>query len=165
MKKNKKILVQVGVLVAILFAVIAIVNGLCIYRTSSKNHIKVMEDHTEQVLFQTRTTMEEFASLPWLLEYWQSNHAEMELPGDISQRNGEVMRLLSNLGTDRAESVTAEQADSLTPTEQRQFAEYCYLLIMPRYNEIDSDFRLESLYCAYLVTEDTVCPLFQAVMK
>ena len=61
--KNRKILVQVGTLVVVLFAVIAIINGIFIYRTSSKNYIDILETNTENILQQIAADMNEYASI------------------------------------------------------------------------------------------------------
>ena len=159
--KNKRILVQVGTLVVVLFAVISIINGIFIYRTSSKNYIDILENNTESILQQIAADMNEYASISWLLSYWRTNHSAMELPGDKAKRTEEIMRLILDRGIESPRMLTSEQAASLSEREQRLFAEYCYLELMPKYNELKTNFKLETLYCFSMDTMDNILPLFQ----
>ena len=54
-KRSGRILFQVGLLVAALFGVAALVNGVFIYRVSSNNYMNMLKRDTEHVLLQTRT--------------------------------------------------------------------------------------------------------------
>ena len=162
-KRNGKILVQVGALVLALFALAAAVNGIFIYRSNRRNYIDMLERHTGNVLQQTRTVMEAYASLPWLLDYWQTHVSEMELPGDCSQRAEDVTHLLLDRKIDSACAVTPEQAQTFPDREQQLFAEYCYLEIVPQYDELKSNFELQNLYCVSMITMDNALPIFQAL--
>ena len=51
-KRNSKILVQVGCLIFSLFTVVAIINGVCIYRSSSRNYIDMLYQQTGDILLQ-----------------------------------------------------------------------------------------------------------------
>ena len=162
-KRSGRILFQVGLLVAALFGVAALVNGVFIYRISSDNYINMLESDTEHVLLQARTDMEKYASLPWLLDYWQFHHAEMELPGDRGQRAAAMKQLLLERGIDSLYSVTGEQAGGFSPLEQRQFAESCYLALHPLYYDLKSNFEVDTLYSTVMPTMDTALPLFSSL--
>ena len=73
------------------------------------------------------------------------------------------MNILSELNTDAAYRVTPEQAESLSQQEQRFFAEYCYLEIIPQYNSIKKDYGLEVLYSAKMIGADKAFPFFKGV--
>ena len=161
--KNRKILVQVGALVVVLFAVIAFINGIFIYRTSSKNYIDILETNTKNILQQIAADMNEYASISWLLDYWKTNYATIELPGDNVKRTEEIMRLLLARGIENSHKVTSEQAASFAEHEQKLFAEYCYLEIMPKYYKLKSNFKLATLYCFSMNTTDKIFPFFQAL--
>ena len=94
MKRRQRILVQVGAIVLVLFGLAALINGVFIYRRGSKDYLDMLESHTEHILHQIRGSMEAYASLPWLFDYWQANYETMELPGDTAQRADEIMRML-----------------------------------------------------------------------
>ena len=162
-KRSGKILVQVGLLVAALFGVAALVNGTFIYHSSSNNYINMLKSDTEHVLLQTRTDMEKYASLPWLLDYWQLHHGEMELPGDRARRAEAMTRLLLDRGIDSLYAVTAEQAEGFSPLAQRQFAEACYLALMPLYYDLKSNFEVDTLSSTVMPTMDTALPIFSSL--
>ena len=73
------------------------------------------ESHTQNVLLQTRSAMEEYASLTWLMDYWLAHSGEMELPGDTAGRDEGVLRMLMDRGIDRPRAVTPQQAASFFP--------------------------------------------------
>ena len=162
MKRRQRILVQVGAIVLVLFALAALINGVFIYRSSSEDYVGMLESHTGHILHQIREDMEAYASLPWLLDYWQANSETMDLPGDTAQRADETMRMLLAYDLENARAVTSEQAAAFSQQEQKLFAEYCYLEIMPRYYGIKSSFGLEDLYCVTMETTDQAMPIFQA---
>lgn len=85
-------LFQVGLLVAVLFSAAAIINGFSIYRSSSDGYLEMLEKHTGEMLTQVRATVEEYRALPWLLDYWQVNHAALDLPGGREERAARVAR-------------------------------------------------------------------------
>ena len=162
MKRRKRILVQVGAIVLVLLSLAALINGVFIYRSSSKDYIAMLESHTGHILRQIREDMESYPSLPWLLDYWQANDETMELPGDTAQRAEEIMRMLLAYDLENARAVDSVQAAAFSEREQKLFAEYCYLEIMPLYYGIKSSFDLEDLYCVSMETTDQAKPLFQA---
>ena len=122
MKSKRKILVQVGALIFVLFTLAALVNGLFIYHESRNTYIGFMEENAEALMLQVRTEMNKYASLPWLMDYWEANHAAMELPGDRESMRKEITRLLVDRGLWDERSVTAEQAEEFSEREQRLFA-------------------------------------------
>ena len=56
-----------------------LVNGLFTWRMGENSYMKTLEVNTACDLSQVRSSMEEYASLPWLLDYWQSHGEEMDL--------------------------------------------------------------------------------------
>lgn len=159
MKRRQRILVQVGAIVLVLFSLAALINGVFIYRSSSEDYIAMLESHTGHILHQIREDTETYASLPWLLDYWQTNHGTMDLPGDMAQRTEEIMRMLLAYDLENARAVNSEQAAAFSEREQKLFAEYCYLEIMPQYYGLKSSFDLEDLYCVTMKMTDEALPL------
>ena len=68
MKRKQKILVQVGAIVLTLFTLMALVNGVFIYRSSSEDYLDILKSHTGHILHQIREDVEAYESLPWLLD-------------------------------------------------------------------------------------------------
>ena len=162
-KRNSKILVQVGCLIFSLFTVVAIINGVCIYRSSSRNYIDMLYQQTEDILLQAQDCLEEYDSMPWLIGYWHEHSAELDLPGDIADRSASVKQILLTHGYGNLQTVTPEQAEALTEKEQKLYAEACYLAVMPRLYDVKENFDLTGLTCVTMVTRETALPLFQAL--
>ena len=162
MKRKQKILVQVGAIVLTLFTLMALVNGVFIYRSSSEDYLDILKSHTGHILHQIREDVEAYESLPWLLDYWQTNYETMDLPGDTTQRTREINRILLAYDLENTRTVTPAQAAAFSEREQKLFAECCYLEIMPMYSGLKSSFELEDLYSVTMETTDQALPLFQA---
>ena len=164
-KQNKKILAEVGCLIFSMLTLTAIINGIYIYRSSSKNYIDMLSRQTEDILFQTRECLTEYASLPWLIGYWRDHSAELELPGDAAARSAAVKQKLLECGAEDLQSVTPKQADAFSDREQRLYAEACYLAVMPRLYEMKKNFDLTSITCVTMLDRETARPLFQALAE
>ena len=162
MKSKRKILVQVGALIFVLFTLAALVNGFFIYHESRNTYIGFMEENAEALMLQVRMEMNKYASLPWLMDYWEANHAAMELPGDRESMRKEITRLLVDRGLWDARSVTAEQAEEFSEREQRLFAEYCYLEILPIFYDFKSNYDLERLFSVSVISENEAIPYFDS---
>ena len=161
-KRNSKILVQVGCLIFSLLAVAAIVNGVCIYRSSSRNYVNMLYQQTEDILYQARDSLTEYASFPWLLAYWRGHSEELELPGDVTGRLVTVTQILSARGLANPNTVTAEQVKAFTEREQRLFAESCYWEILSRLYGVKKNFDLTVLNCVAMPSRETAAPIFYA---
>lgn len=61
--KRRKLLFQAGILVAAMFLLTAVINGIFIYYSSSHNYIEMLENHTGNVLIHTKSSMEKYSSL------------------------------------------------------------------------------------------------------
>ena len=164
-KRNSKILVQVGCLIFSLLAVTAIINGIYIYRSSSKNYISMLYQQTEHILFQARDCLTEYDSLPWLIGYWSSHSTELDLPGDVAGRSAEVKRALLAQDYENLQTVSSEQSAAMTAEERKLYAEACYLAVMPRLYEIERNFDLSDITCVSLLDRETARPLFQGVAE
>ena len=162
MKNKKSVLNQVGLIIIIMFALIAIVNGMLVYRTSSGLYILMLEAHIGQIMQDTRAGMESYKSLEWLLDYWQDHYKEMYLSGDNVERNNAISKILADRQLNKASDLTINQAKSLSENDQRLFAEFCYLDIAALYSSNSNNFELSSLYCVNMEDKELAFPFFQA---
>ena len=165
MKLQNRMLFQVGLLVAVLFSAAAIINGFSIYRSSSDGYLEMLEKHTGEMLTQVRATVEEYRALPWLLDYWQVNHAALDLPGGREERAARVARALLDRGIVGLKAVTAEQAESLPEPLRREFAEECYLALMPQFYAFKASFDTATLQCVAVLTEESAFPFFLSLQE
>ena len=163
--RNKKILMQVGCLVFALLALSAVINGISIYRSSSKNYLKMLYQQTEDILFQAKDCLTQYESLPWLIGYWRDHSTQLDLPGDRQARAAAAQKLLLTYGAGSLQAVTPQQAELFTEEEQRVFAEQCYLDIMPRLFAVEHNFALTDVYCVRMISRETARPLFQSVAE
>ncbi|MBO7673396.1 MAG: serine/threonine-protein phosphatase [Atopobiaceae bacterium] len=166
-EKNKggSLLVQLGVVVGILFALTTFVNGFFTWRMGNNGYMTMLQEDTARILAQVRSDMEKYDSLPWLLDYWQGHWEEMDLTGSAKARDAEVAALLAELGVADPRHVSNAQAAEFTEARQRQFAEYCYLDIHQCFRDIKANMGMESLYCASYSTANatTAFPILQGL--
>ena len=164
-KGGGSILLQLGVVIVILFMLATLVNGFFTWRMGASSYMKTLEVNTACDLSQVRSSMEEYASLPWLLDYWQSHGEEMDLTGNASTRGAEVAALLAELGVGDVRYVSDDQAAGLSEGQRRVFAEQCYLDINRSFRVIKANMGMESLYCvSYSAAHTTTAfPIFQAL--
>lgn len=162
-EKKHRILFQAGVIIIVIFTVLAIVNGYSIYKSSEENYINMLHTQCGQYLTQTRAEMLDYESLPWLMEYWQTNRDRIHLAGDAKERASFLSSMFDDRGIVSLKDVTTEQAEAFTDEEKHYFAEGCYLEIMPKFTEFKQSFNLTDLTCVKLKDEATAIPLFKAV--
>lgn len=164
-KRNKRILVEVGCLIFGLLALAAVINGVFIYRSNSRNYFNMLYNQMESMLFQARKGLTEYEALPWLIGYWRDHSAELDLPGDTEARTATMSRILSENECLGLQAMTVEQVEALSEKEQRLYAEACYLAIMPQFYEVKKNFGLADITCVALLNRETAIPLFQALAE
>ena len=104
----------------------------------------------------------DYDALLWLLDYWQTHYAEMDLPGDRETRAAAVKRMLLREQIDDPETVTVSRVVSLNGEEQRQFAEYCYLAAMSKLDRFRTELELTMLNCIQVTGPESAFPFLQA---
>ncbi|WP_196229260.1 PP2C family protein-serine/threonine phosphatase [Butyrivibrio fibrisolvens] len=164
-KRNKKIVKQALPWIACLFLITAIVNGICIYSSNSKNYVASTCRTMQAILVQVRNSLTEYKSLSWLLNYWQDHSDEMDLPGDRLNRSSQIQRLLLDHEYESLYSITPEQTESLSEEEQRIFAEECYLLLMPEFSSMKNSFNLTEITFEIVLDDTNIFPLFQGIQE
>ena len=162
-KRNQSLLVQLGAMIVAVFLVIALVNSLFVYRSNQRSFDIILTQHVESALNEARDYMEEYRSLPWLLEYWlvhrEELSAELKLRKGMEGQSDAVWRTLLERGIDSLEAVTSEEAETFSAEDQRLFAKACYLAIERRFDTMGRNFGMENLNCVTLINRDTAYPL------
>jgi len=164
-KRGGSILAQFGAFAMGLFAVMAIVVGYFTWSIGTENYINLLKRASLGVLVQAGTSMQEYESLPWLLDYWQGHASEMNLRDDAGERGADVAEMQAELGVGNVHDVSVAQVQGFPPAAQRRFAEQCYLDIDRSFKQLISTFELEDVSCAVFEKGgDVVVPLFQVRM-
>lgn len=145
---------QVASLIVVLFCVSIVANGILIYRSQYKIYEGFSRQNVEKLLQYTRNVMNEYRSLPWLLDYWKENASSMEteLPKDEEfeqWRKDHIDWYLKE-----ARNVTCEEAEGFTESDKLVFAEYCYIELQREYDRLIDTYWVGDLQCFSMESED-----------
>ena len=77
-KKNRHLIVQMGVLCVVLFGVALVVNAGSILYNQRKLGIFLVNQSCQNVAGEVVSELEEYKALPWLLDYWEAQAETME---------------------------------------------------------------------------------------
>ena len=145
-KKNKSILTQTALIIAVLFFAAVAANGLAIYYSGSEHYMSGLIDDKRQLTHYAESMMSGFASIEWLLDYWQTNHELIDISRkseDLRKYNQVPYEFLIN----RKKITPQEIEDNLLPDQKLLFAEYCYRELMSDFDEIKTMLQPFILYC------------------
>lgn len=160
-KEVKFLLNQMMTWIIWLFVITTLINGICTYSGYKKTYSRTLRNNMQTILVQLKSLLTEYESLPWLIDYWQTNNNDMELQGDNPERSVIVYKMLLDHNIESIDKVTSQEADSLTSEEQRAFAEACYLEIMPEFGIIKGCFGFRDITCSVVQNDTSLFPLFQ----
>ena len=135
--KNKNLIFVVVASVTIMFTAAVFSCGMVMIRTISKMAENLVGDMLQTEAERCASCIDDYACLPWLLDFWSSNADEM-----ITDYDGlyELESRLADFGDtdlliDRA-NVSEERLKELEAEEQKVFADYCFLACRL---EVDTD--------------------------
>ena len=165
-KKNKSILTQTALIIAVLFCAAVATNGLAIYDSGSDFYMSGLIDNKRRLTHYVEGMMSSFASIEWLLKYWQTNYELIDISRnfqDLRKYNQVPYEFLIN----RKKITSQEIEENLLPDQQLLFAEYCYRELMSDFDEIKTMLQPFILYCVRpLETEiNSAFVFFNAVDK
>ena len=159
----KKPLRHLGIIgqVAALFAVGILIIGLL---TSYFQHFrsdtevqKLTEAQADEVASEVMASVREYPAWEWLLRYWQNHPNEMDIEYDADFSTGtrtlQKCRLLAGHCPDlELRYATAEELSTLSPEDQKLYAEIVYSWLITRVNQIKAACHVDFLFC---VSTDT----------
>ena len=146
--------------VVLLFTVAILVTGVITFfiqrEISAISVRRQTEAHGEQVAEETRQAVWEFPASDWLLQYWYTHSAEMDVPYDETFRAGTVTWEKARLLERRYPDLQLRYADEETlsafpPEDQKLYAEVAYSWLITRINQIQAAYGVTYLFC--VVTE------------
>ena len=149
--KNKRILVQASVFILLIFSIGIIVSAILTYRNFYKLSISILKEESDIAKVYARKILQEYSALPWLLDYWEKNYKTLDVSlkshnDDIKKYNEIPQKFLLH-----RTNITSEQAASLSPEEQKLFAEFCYKEILDDFYYLKKANDLQSLYLVKLL--------------
>lgn len=144
-QKNQKIIVQTGVVIVILFALMTIAVGNMITMSSFSTALDSNMDMFTFYLESMGDNLNEYKSLSWLMDYWKANSQDMITEEGRIKKVDNIEEILEKLSKSRGADVTIEEAKGLDPSEQLEFAIYAYGQFeeaMEYYRGEDDDFAI-----------------------
>lgn len=124
-KRNRKLLVQVGVVFAVLFLVMIIITATMITTTMTVSYASIFEEYNTDVLLYVDGELHEFDALPWLFHYWEEHILEMGKT-DEDTLSKPMAEILAKTGHENCRQITTAEAEDMSNDEQAVFAEFCY---------------------------------------
>ena len=128
-KKNKNILTQTVLIIAVLFCAAVAMNGLAIFYSGSGFYMSGLIDNKRRLTHYAEGMMSNFACIEWLLDYWQDNYKLINTSRnfkDLWKYNQVPYEFLIN----RKKITPHEIEERLLPEQKLLFAEYCYRELM-----------------------------------
>lgn len=156
--KNKRILVQSAEFILLIFSVGIITNGIFTYRNFYQLSISLIKTDSDFIKTSARDILQKYSALPWLLDYWEENYKKLDTSLEVVKKYNEIPRefLLNRM------NITSEQAASLSPEDQKLFAEFCYKEIAKDFNTLREAGNWHSLFVTRLLSDKDSFTFFYA---
>ncbi len=154
--KNKGKTVGIIKQVALLFLVSILSTGLLTFlsqRMMAKTEVRQQTESIAATISQEMgLAIKEYPSYEWLMKYWHANWEEMDIEYDVDFSPGtkteEKAKAFNEKHPDlQIKYITSEEAEKLSPEDQKAFAEICYSWLITRINEIKQLYDVDYLFC------------------
>ena len=154
MKKRKKLLVQVGALIAVFFAAILIAGGFIIYAGSTTMYLNAKNEIIDRDLLRVRDSLEKTPILSAFLDYWRENSYDINREATEEEAN-EVWQYYNN-GNEWIEwmKITEEQFRDLEGPVKISVAKDYYSYFAGVLNWEQHDFGYDAIYCIDISPEN-----------
>ena len=127
--KRKSLLFKVACISLIMAVLAMISSGAILYVLFRHRAVESMEKNLKSTIDICSFQVYDYYAYPWLLDYWKDHGTEMEAPpfgGDQDQLTAWVMKTAYLFGL-IPKRVTVEEIEEMSPEEQKEFAEFCYV--------------------------------------
>ncbi len=141
---KKMLLIHLGGIILTLCIMTTLVVGNMITSSAFVSYLKTIHDRNDSHLSDVIAYMEQFESLPWLMNYW-INNADV-ITFDLVTTADDQEESLRHLA-----KITSDQAKQLTPEQQEIFAEHCYNRIAEYF---EKEFLIHDLDDLFLIIPD-----------
>ena len=159
---KKKRLHSIILQVATLFVIGVILSGLLAYGSqiaiSDARVKRQTESISSGIAGETMAAMREFPACGWLIRYWYGHAAELDVEYDVDFGAGTVTEEKSRLLSSHCPElqllyVDASDAESMTPEDQKLYAEIAYSWLLTHVNQIKRTYNVDYLFC--VLTDET----------
>ena len=144
-KKRRKIVVQIGAVIIILFTLITLAVGnmvtMASFSTALSGNISMFGDYLNAL----SDELDDYKATTWFIDYWRDNTEELVKDKAALQKRERIGDILKKLSRESVRDVTAEDAESLSEEEQKRFACRCYydyMQILERYTDEDQNYLI-----------------------
>lgn len=146
--KNRKrsLLLSVGLVLTGIFLLSILLNSLLFRNLYYDIQTQKLQNNSQLMIDYVRDELYEYKALPWLMSYWETNYADMDIPLGAMDDEGWRKRHSRYLGSD-IEHITGEEAEALLADEKKEFAEVCYVRCAEIFYEVKSGFDLYGITC------------------
>ena len=150
-KKKLSVLTQVAAFFILGIIMIGIITFIA-QRTMSINSVKSQtEKYGASVAQEIITAVKEYPSYEWLIKYWYSHSDDLDIEYDTAYGAGTETEKKSRLFTTRHPDLeimymNSEEAKSLSPEDQKLYAEITYSWLVTRVNQIKRSYGIDYLF-------------------
>lgn len=151
-QKQISLLSQVAVLFVIGVIVIGALMFLVLYSFSSRYVINHLAEEANATASDLETYLYQYPTHDFLLRYWYEHYDEMDIEYDVdffeSPETLAKIRLLSERYPDfHVDYVTKEDVDTMSPEDQKVYAEVMYSRLITRIDQMEEHYNLSYLFC------------------
>ena len=140
-KKKRSLLLFVGLVLVLAFAVSTILDALQINRNYSNLEMEKMQAQAKQITDYVANELYSYKALPWLLDYWENNHESMDIPA-FGMEDEEWIARHDYYFNYRVKNVSVDEAEALSGEKQKNFAEVCYMKAAFFFDSLKQQFKL-----------------------
>lgn len=154
--KKEKIRISLILQVAILFTIGTILIGIFTYfsqRDLSNQHVtRQIESVASQMSEEVTTSVKEYPSYRWLVQYWYDHANDMDIEYDVTYETGAKTQAKTALLQKHQPNLllkyaTTEQIEALSAEDQKLYAEITYSWLITRINQIKQSYHVDYLFC------------------
>ena len=142
--------------VAILFLVGILTTGILAYvserRLSNESVTRQTEQRAAEFADEVKRSVTEFPAYEWLLSYWHTHAAKLEIEYDATFASGtkteaKAVELTKRHPSLQLRYLTEAQITAMPEEDQRLYAEVAYSWLITRINEIKRACNIDYLFC------------------
>ena len=160
-KRASGLLGQLYMLVIICVVIIGVITYFSQYRLAEASRKKGIREYVGEVSGETIDAVKEYPAYKWLLRYWYEHADLLDIEYDVNYTTGHKTKEKAELLLSRHPGIllhylTEDEAEALSPEDQKLYAEVIYSWLITRLNQIKKHYNASYLYC--VVTDSDVSP-------
>ncbi|MCR5176394.1 MAG: SpoIIE family protein phosphatase [Anaerovibrio sp.] len=134
--KKRRLMVEVVMWLLLVFLIFFLTNRITATYLANKQFHDYLDVHLMDSAVYTRAILHEYdESLPWLISYWAEHREEMDIPRNgFGADNDKWVRSHKWYKDNYNFLLGKEELDALSAEQQKEYAEFCYLLIAQRFD-------------------------------